>query len=224
MLNGNIMDILKESDIAVLKETFSKELQGEVSIFYFGDSKEDCEYCEQNLQLLNEICAIDERLKLKVYDMKKNASEAKFLGVDAAPSTVIGGKRVYGIIYKGIPAGHEFASLIGDIIDASKNSTTLAEPTKLALKKLNKHVDIKVFVTPTCPWCPKAVRTAHQFAIESKFIRSSMIEASEFMEQAQKYAVMGVPKIVINDKYSFEGAQGENVFLGYVMAAGEEAQ
>jgi len=215
--------MLNEGDRRVLEETFRKELLNDVSVMYFTDSEDKCTYCKENLKLLEELSAIDKRIKLTVYDINEHKSEAKFLGVEAAPSTVIGGKRIYGIIYKGIPAGHEFASLIGDIIDASKDSTGLSEKTKSALHGLKKHVDIKVFVTPTCPWCPKAVRTAHQFAIESKFVKSSMIEASEFMEQAQKYAVMGVPKIVINDKYSFEGAQPEEVFLSYVMASAEEA-
>jgi len=214
--------MLNDGDRKVLEETFKKELAGDVSVIYFTDSEEKCAYCKENLGLLKELSALDSRIKLTVYDINEHMSEAKFLGVDAVPSTVIGGKRIYGIIYKGIPAGHEFASLVGDIIDASKDATSLSEKTKSALKSLKKHIDIKVFVTPTCPWCPKAVRTAHQFAIESKFVKSSMIEASEFMDLAQKYAVMGVPKIVINDKYSFEGAQPEEVFLNYVMASAEE--
>ncbi len=217
------MAILNDGDINVLKETFRKEFVGDVSIIYFTDSSGACEYCKANLNMLNELAAIDDRIKLTVYDINKNSREAKLLGVDAAPSTVIGGKRMYGMIYKGIPAGHEFASLVGDIIDASKNGTELSDKTKATLKGLNKHIDIKVFVTPTCPWCPRAVRTAHQFAIESKFISSSMIEASEFSELASKYSVMGVPKIVINDKYSFEGAQPEDTFLSYVMASAEDA-
>ncbi|MCL5101854.1 MAG: thioredoxin family protein [Candidatus Marsarchaeota archaeon] len=217
------MAMLNDGDRKVLKETLEKDMQGDVSIIYFTDSRERCEYCDVNMEILKELSALDSRIKLTVYDINKNAKEAKLLGVDAAPSTVIGGKRIYGIIYKGIPAGHEFSSLVGDVIDASRNSTSLSEKTKKALSGINKHVDIKVFVTPTCPWCPKAVRIAHQFAIESKFIRSSMIEASEFMELAQKYSVMGVPKIVIDDKYSFEGAQPEEVFLNYVMASAKEA-
>ena len=217
------MSILNDGDRKALEETFKKEMSGDVSVMYFTDSKDRCEYCGENLKLLEELSSIDSRIKLTVYDINEHQSEAKFLGVDATPSTVIGGKRIYGVIYKGIPAGHEFASLIGDIIDASRNSTTLSENTKKKLSGLKKHVDIKVFVTPTCPWCPKAVRIAHQFAMESKFVRSSMIEASEFMDLAKKYAVMGVPKIVINDKYSFEGAQPEDVFLNYVMASAEDA-
>ncbi len=217
------MSMLNDGDRKALEETFKKEMSDDVSVMYFTDSKDRCEYCGENLKLLEELSAIDSRIKLTVYDINEHQSEAKFLGVDAAPSTVIGGKRIYGVIYKGIPAGHEFASLVGDIIDASKNSTALSENTKKKLSGLKKHVDIKVFVTPTCPWCPKAVRIAHQFAMESKFVRSSMIEASEFMDLAKKYAVMGVPKIVINDKYSFEGAQPEDVFLNYVMASAEDA-
>ncbi|MCL4388149.1 thioredoxin family protein [Candidatus Marsarchaeota archaeon] len=215
--------MLNDGDRKVLEETFKRDMAGDVSLMYFTDSKEKCEYCGENLELLKELSSIDSRIKLTVYDINEHRSEAKFLGVDSAPSTVIGGKRIYGVIYKGIPAGHEFSSLVGDIIDASRNSTTLSENTKKKLEGLKKHVDIKVFVTPTCPWCPKAVRIAHQFAMENKFVRSSMIEASEFMDLAKKYAVMGVPKIVINDKYSFEGAQPEEVFLNYVMASADDA-
>jgi len=216
------MSILNDGDRKVLEETFKKEMAGDVSVIYFTDSKDRCEYCDENLELLKELSSIDSRIKLTVYNINEHKNEAKLLGVEAAPSTVIGGKRIYGMIYQGIPAGHEFSSFIGDIIDASKNSTTLSEKTKKALSGLNKHVEIKVFVTPTCPWCPRAVRTAHQFAIESKFVKSKMIEASEFMDLARKYDVMAVPKIVINDKYSFEGAQPEDVFLNYIMEASKE--
>ncbi len=217
------MAMLKDGDRKAIKDMFQKNLNGEVSITYFTDSKENCEYCDETLSLLNEVKELDTRIKMTVYNIKEHEKEAKFLGVDAAPSTVIGGKRVYGVVYRGIPAGYEFSSLLGDIIDASKGTTDLSEKTKNALKSLEKHVDIKVFVTPTCPYCPKAVRLAHQFAMESKFIHSSMIEAGEFMELAEKYSVMGVPKVVINEKYSFEGAQPEEVFLQYILSSADEA-
>ncbi len=131
----------------------------------------------------------------------------------------MGGKKIYNVIYFGIPAGHEFSSLLGDIIDASKGTTPLSKVTKEKLKSVTKPIDIKVFVTPTCPYCPQAVRIAHQFAIENSMIRSSMIEAQEFTELSNKYSVMGVPKIIINDSAYLEGAQPEEVFLEYVLQA-----
>ncbi|MCL4371789.1 thioredoxin family protein [Candidatus Marsarchaeota archaeon] len=213
------MAFLKDGDREAVRKAFENNMEGQVSIIHFTDSKENCEYCDETLALLKEVQALDSRIKLVEYDIKSHSAEAKFLGVDSAPATIIGGKRVYGVIFQGIPAGYEFSSLIGDIVDASKGSTDLPESIKNALKGLSKHIDIKVFVTPTCPYCPKAVRTAHKFAIESKYVHSSMIEAGEFMSTAEKYGVMGVPKVVINDKYSFEGAQPEDVFMSYVLEA-----
>jgi len=158
-------------------------------------------------------------LKLKVYDMRTDRKEAIFLAVDKTPAIVLWGKNSHGVYYFGIPAQYEFSSLLEDIVDISKGTTRLAEETRARLKSISKPVDIKVFVTPMCPYCPKAVRMAHQFAMENKNIKASMIEATEFEEMSKAYDVMAVPKIVINDKASFEGALPEEMFLQQVMDA-----
>jgi len=80
-------------------------------------------------------------------------------------------------------------------------------------------IDPQVFVTPTCPCCPLAIRTAHQLAIESNHVRADMIEISEFPYLAQRYAVMSVPKIVINEDYSFIGAQPAEYFVEQILMA-----
>ena len=43
---------------------------------------------------------------------------------------------------------------------------------KEKLKELSRPVHIQVFVTLTCPYCPRAVRTAHQMAVESEITKS----------------------------------------------------
>ncbi len=185
----------------------------------FVDSKEKCQYCKDTEELLGEVSALSSKIKLTVYNISEHQKEAKFLGVDKVPALVIGGSKIYSAIYFGIPAGHEFAALLEDIVDASNNKTRLSEATKAALKKIDKPMDIKVFVTPTCPYCPRAVRMAHQFAMENDKIKGSMIESMEFPELANSYNVMAVPKIVINDTVSFEGALPEENFLEYLNEA-----
>ena len=87
------------------------------------------------------------------------------------------------------------------------------------MKIIDKPVHLQVFVTPTCPHCPKAVTIAHQFAMENKNIIADMVDASEFHELASKYRVQGVPRTVIgDDQASFaEGAFPENMLLEKVM-------
>jgi predicted DsbA family dithiol-disulfide isomerase len=56
-------------------------------------------------------------------------------------------------------------------------------------------------------------------AIENTNITSDMIEVLEFPHLAHRYQVMAVPKIVINDRISFEGALPEALFVEHVLAA-----
>jgi predicted DsbA family dithiol-disulfide isomerase len=63
------------------------------------------------------------------------------------------------------------------------------------------------------------VRLAQHMAIASPRVRAECIEANEFPELSQRYQVMAVPKVVINDRVGFEGALPERDFLGAVLQA-----
>ena len=69
------------------------------------------------------------------------------------------------------------------------------------------------------------MRLAQHMAIASPRVTAECIEATEFPELSQRYRVMAVPKIVINDTVEFEGAIPEKDFLGAVLQAvnGKEA-
>lgn len=214
------MSLINEADKKQIFEMFSKNVSGDVNLMLFYDPSEaKCPYCNATIELIKELSGMEKRITLTMYDINESQKEAKFLGIDKVPALIVGGKKIYNVVYFGIPSGYEFSSLLSDIIDASNGTTSLSDDTKEKLKAVNKPIDIKVFVTPTCPYCPGAVRLAHQFAMENRMIRSSMIEAQEFMELAGKYAVMGVPKTVINDTASLEGAQPEEMLLKYVLEA-----
>lgn len=65
------------------------------------------------------------------------------------------------------------------------------------------------------------MRLAHRFAIENEFIRADCIESSEFSELAGKYSVYAVPKTIINEQISIEGAVPEDFFLDGILKAVE---
>jgi predicted DsbA family dithiol-disulfide isomerase len=56
-------------------------------------------------------------------------------------------------------------------------------------------------------------------AVESPNVTADVIEVSEFPDVAQRYHVYGVPKVVVNEKTSFEGALPEAQFLSKVQEA-----
>ena len=207
------MSLLREEDRQEIRKIFN-DLVNPVKLVAFKSDK-DCDYCPDTIMLLEELSQLDDRLELEVYDL--DDEKAREYSIDKVPAIAIVGDKDYGVRFFGIPAGYEFAALLGDIIDVSKRDSGLAAPLREQLKKINIPVHIQVFVTPTCPYCPTAVRTAHKIAIESDMVRADMVEAQEFPELANRYNVYAVPKIVINDKVEFEGAYAEPVFVQQVL-------
>jgi len=124
----------------------------------------------------------------------------------------------YGIRYAGIPSGHEFSSLIQDLLLVSRRDSGLNEQTRDFLGGLKVPVYLQVFVTPTCPYCPRAVILAHQMAMESTMVQAEMVEATEFPDLSNQYHIMGVPDTVINHgKAKMVGAVPEGQLLAEIM-------
>ncbi|MEM0456371.1 MAG: thioredoxin family protein [Nitrososphaerota archaeon] len=212
------MPILKEREKKIIAEKLSRSMENNVRLIVFTQDFE-CEYCATNRELMEDLASLSDKIKLEVFDFEKDYEKAQKLGVDKIPATAVFGVREYGIRFFGVPIGYEFPALIDTIIDASRGTTKLQPTIKEKIKSIKEPVHIQVFVTPTCPYCPRAVRIAHQLAIENEFIRADMIEAIEFPQLANKYDVMAVPKTIINDVISFEGALPEQHFVEYIFSA-----
>ena len=194
------MAFLNEKDSKAVRERLTK-LPSPVTLAIFTQEFE-CEYCRQTRELAEEVAALSEgKITAVVYDLVKDRAKAESMGIDKIPAlAVLGGKgEDYRIRFFGIPAGYEFSSLLESIDMVAKGDSGLTPATREKLKALTGPLHLQVFVTPTCPYCPRAVLTAFRFAMESDKVRASMVEASEFPHLANKYQVSGVPHTVIGD-------------------------
>jgi len=211
--------------MALLSEDDRKYLQGEfgkmnepVKLILFS-KKDDCASCSDTLQLLQETASLSDKIEVVTYDLTRDSEAAATYKVDRAPTVVVQGSEDIGIRFYGIPSGYEYSSLIEDIIDLGTGTISLAPETKDALAHLAEPVHIQVFVTPSCPYCPKAVRMAHMMAMESDKVTADMVMANEFPQLSSQYNVMAVPKVVINEDTSFEGAIPEDDYVSFVAQA-----
>jgi glutaredoxin-like protein len=211
------MGLINEGIKAKLKSIFS-QLKDDVTLKVFTQEIE-CPTCKDNTNFMQEISELSYKIKIDILNFVLNKDEAEKLKIDKIPATAVLGDKDYGIRFFGIPAGYEFNSFINAIKMVSLKDSGLREDIKQKVKTINKPVNIKVFVTLTCPYCPMAVEVGHKFAFENDNIISEMIDASEFPHLANRYGVYAVPKVVINDKISFEGAVPEDLFLNYILEA-----
>jgi glutaredoxin-like protein len=193
------MSMIGEKDRKTVKDRLAK-LAGSVKAVVFTQEME-CRFCSETRELMQELAGLTDKLKVEVRDFVSDAAEAKRLGVDKIPAIVLLGEgdKDYGVRFYGIPAGYEFVSLLESLEMVSKGDSGLAPATREKLKGLKKPLHLQVFVTPTYPYCPRAVVLAFKLAMESPLITASMVEATEFPHLANKYQVSGVPHTVIGE-------------------------
>ena len=86
--------------------------------------------------------------------------------------------------FYGIPAGYEIHSLISSVRELSGIPADLPREIEERIAALEKDVHIRVFVTPTCPYCPGAVITGHRLAMLNERISADAIEANSFPEES----------------------------------------
>ncbi len=211
------MAFLKEKDAAALRQRFEK-LEKPVRIINFTQEIE-CQYCRETRMLLEEVAALSDKITLEVYNFQLDKEKSEEFKIDKIPATVIMADKDVGIRYYGIPSGYEFASLLESIELVSRDRSPLSGDILEKVQKIDKDVHIQVFVTPTCPDCPAAVATGHALAHANEHIKADMIEATEFPHLVNKYGVMGVPRVVINEDTFFEGALPESAYVDKVFEA-----
>ncbi|MDA8132698.1 MAG: thioredoxin family protein [Elusimicrobia bacterium] len=194
------------------------DLPGAVKIVFFKENLM-CQTCGPAEEFYREVSGLSDKVVFEAFNRVTDAEKAASYGVTLTPAAVVEGPAGARVRFYGIPAGYEFVSLLEALKNSAAGSQDLQPETVAALGAVAKPVNIKVFVTPTCPYCPSAVVMAHKFALASASVTAEMIEASEFPQLADKYGVSGVPQIVVNDRISLVGAQPEPAMLKAVLEA-----
>ncbi len=220
------MPVMPDKDQKALKDRFKRELKNDVTIRLFTQKTfgltipgRECRYCDQTQQLMEELTTLSPKLHLEVKDFYSQTQEAKDAGVERIPAILLTATGGSNVKFYGIPAGHEFANVVGDIVTLSRGVSPLSMETRKKLKQVKEAVHIQVCMIPACPYSPPVARVAHAMAMENSHIKADVVEVQEFPFLAQRYMVTGVPKTVINNRVQFVGAVPEAVFVDKVMEA-----
>ncbi|NPB05520.1 MAG: glutaredoxin [Aquificae bacterium] len=227
------MQLLNEEVKKQIRDIFNKEVKNPVKVLLFtrAFNCETCQYAEQMVKEIGE--TVPEKFSYEIISTAtpEGQEKAKAYGLDPdrVPAFVILDKdgKDRGIHYIGLPAGLEFSTFINGIVLASIDELPMDDRVKEMIEQINQPLDVRVFVTTSCGYCPQAAITAYQFAVASPNVVANVIDAQENPDLAQKYQVVGVPKIVITKQGSdepvveFVGAQPPEYFLSYLVQAAQ---
>lgn len=220
---------LKEQEF--IRQKFAQELSGPVKIDFFTEremaisvpGRKPCAYCKPTREMLQEIAGLNDLIRLRVHYFDEAAEERREFGIERIPAIVLRGAGDTRLLYYGIPSGTEFPYFLESIVDISRGEVLLSEESVRELRKLKDDVSIRVFVTPTCPYCPQMARLAYQLNMANPKIRAEVIEVNEFPELGDRYGVRAVPLTVINDRTAIPGAVPEQTLVEQVVKTAESA-
>lgn len=213
------MSLLSAADQQTLKGTLAA-MQRPVRVLFFTQSI-GCETCPEARSILAELTAATDRIRIEELNPVLDTERAALYGIDRAPALVLlagdEGEDTR-IRFLGAPSGYDFMALIDAVLLVSGASgQELTAETRTRLGELTEPLGIRVFVTPTCGYCPRAVALANRLALASPLVTATTVQATEFHDLAREYRVSGVPKTVGTNGREVFGALPEAQFVAELL-------
>lgn len=109
-----------------------------------------------------------------------------------------------GLAFHGVPGGHEFTSFVLGLYNAAGTGQSIDESLKAQIGNIRKEIHMQILVSLSCTMCPELVTAAQKIASMNSLVSAEVYDINHFGDKKEKYNVMSVPCLVINeDKVTF---------------------
>ena len=176
-----------------------------------------CDTCLPARQAVDQIASLSDQITVEEHNFVLDTDEVTTHRIERVPAVAVVGDRDLGLRFYGVPGGYEMASIVDAVLLAATGDVGLSPESLAAIAVVDRPIDLKVFVTPTCAFCPQAVSLAYRLAAASDQITASAIEATAYPDLVRQYQVTGVPKTVVDGQIEILGAQPEEIFVREVL-------
>jgi thioredoxin reductase (NADPH) len=196
--------------IRQLQATF-EQLPNEIPLYLFTAKGDEDVFAQTTRQVVRAFREITKKITFREYYLDHEM--ARKWKVESGPTLVIAPER-YAIRWLGAPLGEEGRTFLEALILVGMGRSNLSEQSLKVLKKIDSARDVKIFVSPTCPYCPQQAVNAIKAAIElPHHVSVEIVDIQSRPELASQYSAHSVPQAFANDVLIGMGAQQEEVFM-----------
>ncbi len=213
MATGNNMDGMQMDEGALVKqlqETLNR-LPNDIPVYLFSTPGKDdifTQGCRQVVQAFQNLSS-----KIKFQELTLDHELARKWKVESHPTLLLAPER-YRIRWLGAPLGEEGRSFLEAVILLGLGDSRLNEQSRQIVQKIDEPRNVKIFVSPTCPYCPQQVVNGIKAVIEKpEYISLEIIDIQARQDLAEKYSAHSVPQAYANEKLIGQGAQQEELFM-----------
>ena len=142
---------------------------------------------------MSALVALSDKLEHEVCDRQADEAFAPCVEVCQADGTPTG------LAFHGVPSGHEFTSFVLGLYNAAGPGQALDDDTRKQITAITSATDLKILVTLSCAMCPDLVVAAQRIAAENPNVTAHVYDIRHFEDLKNRYKVMSVPCMVVND-------------------------
>lgn len=151
--------------------------------------------------------------KVELHEFSPDHELAKKYQVDTSPAVLFDPEN-YSIRFLGAPIGEEGRTLLEAVVLIGLRKSNLSEQSLKIIEKVNSPRKVKVFSSPTCPYCPQQAVNAIKAAIaKPELISLEIVDIQANPHLAERYSAHSVPQTFANDILIAQGAQPEELFI-----------
>ena len=203
-------EMASQAYLQQLKATF-EQLPNEIPLFLFTAKGHEDVFTNANREVIRAFRQLSDKITLREYDL--DHEQAKQWNVTHSPTLVIAPEK-YTIHWLGAPMGEEARTFLEILILIGLGQSQLSDQALKVIQKIDSERHVKIFVSPTCPYCPQQAINAVKAAIEMPDkISLEIIDIQSQPELADQYSAQSVPQAFANDVLIGQGAQPEEVFV-----------
>lgn len=196
-----------------LKNAF-KNIPNEIPLVLFTSPGENDLFSDASRQVIRAFRELSSKIDLREFDISHK--EAKKRNIRHSPTLLIDPDNFH-IRWYGAPIGEETRTFVEAMMMIGYRQTGLGSEGKKILNRIEGKRELKVFVSPTCPYCPQQAVNAIKAAIERPDIISvEIIDIQANQDLAEEYGAQSVPQVFANEKITAMGAQSEELFMASI--------
>ncbi|MEK4415595.1 alkyl hydroperoxide reductase subunit F [Bacillus sp. FSL K6-0268] len=103
-----------------------------------------------------------------------------------------------GVVFAGIPLGHEFTSLVLALLQVSGRAPKVEQKLIDQIKNIQGEYHFESYISLSCHNCPDVVQALNVMSVLNSSITHTMIDGAAFKEEVESKDIMAVPTVYLN--------------------------
>jgi thioredoxin reductase (NADPH) len=186
-------------------------MEHEVPLLLFADPAINSQYSEVARAVIRGIRQFTDKITLREFGLTHKL--ALQYEIRHSP-TLLFDPDHFAIRWLGAPLGEEGRTFMEAVTMLGFRKAEISGPSRNILDKITEKRAIKLFVSPTCPYCPQQAVNALKAAItRPELISLEIIDIQANPKLAEEYNAFSVPVCFANEVMIARGAQQEELFM-----------